>query len=75
MINEELLVQRGIEIDLAASDPDVRAAMVAGINVQVTADIASREPTDEGLRAYYDANKEEYAGEGISIASPSTNVR
>ena len=65
MINEELLVQRGIEIDLAASDPDVRAAMVVGVNVQVTADIASREPTDEELRAYYAANREKYAGEGM----------
>ncbi len=31
MIDEELLVQRGLEIDLAATDPDVRAAMVAGV--------------------------------------------
>jgi hypothetical protein len=64
MINEELLVQRGLEVDLAASDADVRGAMVIGVNVQVTADIASREPTDQELRAYYDANPEKYAGEG-----------
>jgi parvulin-like peptidyl-prolyl isomerase len=65
MINEELLVQRGLEIDLAASDPDLRAALVAGVNSQVTADIVSREPTEEELHAYYEANRQQYAGEGM----------
>jgi len=37
MLDEELLVQRGLEVDLAASDPDVRAAMVTGVQLQVDA--------------------------------------
>lgn len=65
MINEEILVQRGMEIDLPASDPDVRAAMVAGVNVQVTADIVASQPTEEELHAYYEQHMENYAGEGI----------
>jgi hypothetical protein len=65
MLNEELLVQRGLEIDLAASDPDVRAAMVQGVNFQVTADITAQQPSDTDLRAYYEKNKDRYSGEGI----------
>ncbi len=65
MLNEELLVQRGLEIDLAASDPDVRLAMVTGVQVQVGADVLAQLPSDAQLQAYYDAHKDKYAGEGI----------
>ena len=65
MIDEELLVQRGIEIDLAASDPDVRAAMVQGVNLQVTADVIAAQPSDAELRAYYEQHRDTYAGEGV----------
>ena len=65
MINEELLVQRGLEIDLAASDADVRAAMVSGVNFQVDADITARQPADEELMAFYRERIEDYASEGV----------
>lgn len=65
MIHEELLVQRGLEIDLAASDPDVRAAMVAGVNMQVDADVLSWQPKEEELRAYYETHKQRYSSEGM----------
>lgn len=65
MINEELLVQRGLEIDLAASDPDVRTALVNGVDLQVDADVASEQPSDQQLMAYYNAHKAKYAGEGV----------
>ena len=65
MLNEELLVQRGLEIDLAASDPDVRLAMATGVQLLVDADVIAQQPPDAQLQAYYDANKDKYGGEGI----------
>jgi parvulin-like peptidyl-prolyl isomerase len=64
MIDEELLVQRGLDVDLAASDPDVRSAMVAGVNLQVDAEILASRPDEAGLRAYYAAYRDRYAIDG-----------
>ena len=65
MINEELMVQRGLEIDLPSYDPDVRNALVAGVELEVTADVLSQQPTPEGLRAYYEHHKDKYSTEGV----------
>jgi hypothetical protein len=65
MVDEELLVQRGLETDLAASDADVRAAEVQGVQLQVDADVLAQQPSDEQLQAYYIAHKDKYSGEGI----------
>ena len=65
MIREELLVQRGKELDVASFDPDVRSAMVAAVEQSVAADAMSRQPRDAELHAYYDAHKDRYAGEGV----------
>jgi parvulin-like peptidyl-prolyl isomerase len=65
MVDEELLVQRGLEVDLAASDPDVRAAEVAGVQLQVDADVLAEQPSDEQLQAYFTAHKDKYSAEGI----------
>ena len=65
MINEEILVQRGLEVDLAASDPDVRMAMVTGVQLQVDADILALEPSDEVLQKYYAEHINKYSGEAI----------
>ena len=65
MIDEELLVQRGLETDLAATDPDVRAAMVTGVNLQVDADVLAQQPTQAQLKAYYDQHLEKYSSDGV----------
>jgi parvulin-like peptidyl-prolyl isomerase len=65
MIAEELLVQRGLEMDLAASDAEVRAAQVGGVQAQVDADVLAQQPSDEQLRSYFDAHRDKYAAEGI----------
>ena len=65
MIAEELLVQRGLEVDLAATDPDVRSAMVSGVNLQVDADVLAQQPTEAQLRAFYDAHVEKYSSDGV----------
>jgi len=65
MLDEELLVQRGLEVDLAASDPDVRAAMVGGVNLQVDADVIAQQPTPQELLAYYNLHIEKYSSDGV----------
>ncbi len=65
MLEEELLVQRGLEVDLAASDPDVRAAMVAGVNLQVDADVIAQQPTAAELYAYYQRHLDKYSTDGV----------
>jgi parvulin-like peptidyl-prolyl isomerase len=65
MVAEELQVQRGLEIDLPSFDPEVRNALVAGVQLEVTADVMAQQPTDQELRAYYEAHKDRYVGEGV----------
>src|ERR1700731_2630226 len=65
MINEELAVQRGLEIDLPSYDPDVRNALVAGAELEVTADVRSQQPSAAELRAYYERHKDKYSSEGV----------
>jgi hypothetical protein len=64
MIDEELLVQRAVVLDLPESTTEVRDAMTGGVNAQVAAPILAMEPTDEALRAYYDAHRSKYTAEG-----------
>jgi parvulin-like peptidyl-prolyl isomerase len=65
MINEELLMQRGLEIDLPSYDPDVRTALVAGVELEVTAEVIAQQPTTEELRTFYEAHKERYSSEAL----------
>jgi len=65
MIAEEILVQRGLEIDLSSYDPDVRAAMVAGVELEVAADVLAEQPSEPQLRDYYERHKAKYVSEGV----------
>jgi hypothetical protein len=65
MIREELFVQRGKELDVASTDPDVRAAMVNSVELEIAADAVTSQPTDTQLRAYYVLHRARYASEGI----------
>lgn len=60
MINEELLVQRGLETDLAAFDQNVRAAMVSGMETDMYASIQAKQPGEAELKAYYDKHLPDY---------------
>lgn len=85
MINEELMMQRGLEIDLPSYDPDVRNALVAGVELEVTANVLAQQPTTEELRAYYEQHKDKYSSEGVmqlrdlliktDAAHPAANAR
>jgi hypothetical protein len=65
MIREELFVQRGRELDVASIDPDVRAAMVNSVELEIAADAITAQPGEAQLRAYYAAHHARYASEGI----------
>src|SRR5271154_3621878 len=58
MINEELMMQRGLEIDLSSYDPDVRNALVAGVELEVTADVLAQQPSARELEQYYQQHKD-----------------
>jgi parvulin-like peptidyl-prolyl isomerase len=64
MIREELFVQRGKELDVASTDPDVRAAMVNAVELEIAADAITAQPSEAQLRAYYTSHQERYASEG-----------
>jgi hypothetical protein len=66
MIREELFVQRGKELDVASTDPDVRSAMVNAVELEIAADAITAQPSEQQLRAYYALHRERYASEGIA---------
>src|SRR5277367_141435 len=61
MIREELFVQRGKELDLAASDPEVRAALVNAVELEIAAEAITSQPSEAKLNSYFDAHREKYA--------------
>jgi hypothetical protein len=65
MIREELFVQRGKELDVSSTDPDVRSAMVNSVELEIAADAITAQPTETELRSYYDLHRSRYAGEGV----------
>ena len=67
MISEELLVQRGLEIDLPATDPSVREALVSGVELTGAADIEARKPAEAELRAWFVAHRDKYTSNGSML--------
>jgi parvulin-like peptidyl-prolyl isomerase len=68
MIREELFVQRGKELDVAETDPDVRAAMVSSVEQMSASDVATRQPGESSLLMYYTDHQDRYSTEGIITA-------
>lgn len=58
IIEEELLVQRGIELGFPETAPGIRKALAAAVITQVIAEAEARAPSSEELREFYhgDAN-------------------
>ncbi len=67
MIREELFVQRGVELDEASVDPDVRSALISAVEQQVAFDALSRKPQNDELKRFYDKNRARYQTEGTMI--------
>lgn len=53
LIEEELLVQRGLELGLARHDPGVRAKLVSAMLEEITSNALEREPTAHELRSFH----------------------
>ncbi len=64
LVDEELLVQRAMELGLARQDRRVRGDLVTAVIESVTSDAGQREPDADALRAFFDANREYFARPG-----------
>jgi parvulin-like peptidyl-prolyl isomerase len=64
LVDEELLVQRALELGLARTDRRVRTDLVAAVIESVTADAGQREPTADEVKAFYDGNRDYFAEPG-----------
>jgi hypothetical protein len=57
LIDEELLVQRGLELGLPQTDRKLRADLTSAMIAAVTAEVADGDPTDADARAFYDTHR------------------
>lgn len=57
LIEEELLIQRGLELGLARHDPRVRGDLVAAVIELVRAQADAEPPDDDEVRAFYEAQR------------------
>lgn len=69
LIDEELLVQRGLDLGLGTSDLAVRKAVVDAMVQFAAAETAGRRPDDDELRAFYAARPE------LVRSAPQVRVR
>jgi hypothetical protein len=58
VVDEELLIQRGIELGLADSSPPIRKALAAAVIAQLTAEAEANLPGEQALRRVYDSDPE-----------------
>jgi SurA N-terminal domain/PPIC-type PPIASE domain len=65
MIREELFVQRGKELDLASSDPEVRSALVNAVELEISENAITAQPSEAALREFYARHQDRYVSEGI----------
>lgn len=61
MLDEELLVQRGLELGLARSDRRVRGDIVSAVIELVVSQADDVEPSDGEVRAFYEQNRDYFA--------------
>jgi len=64
LIDDELLVQRGLELGLARVDPRVRRELAAAVVAGAVTDGAPREPSQSELAAFYEAERGFFARGG-----------
>jgi len=64
MIDEELLLQRGIELGLPRYERSARRAIVAAVVSAVTAEAETVEPSEDELRAFYREAAERFTRPG-----------
>src|SRR5450631_539851 len=65
MIREELFVQRGKELDLSSSDPEARSALVNAVELEVSENAMTAQPSEATLRQFYATHQDRYVSKGI----------
>jgi len=65
MIREELFVQRGKELDVASTDPDVRSALVNAVELEIAENAITSQPSEAVLRQYFETHQDRYVSEGV----------
>ncbi len=65
MLREELLVQRGLELDFAETDQMTRNALAMAMDQQALAEVTTSQPSERQLREFFDKNPTRYASDGI----------
>ena len=64
LIDEELLVQRALELGITRSDSKVRKDLTTAVIDSVLAETGDVQPTDEQLRVFYGQHRDFFAGPG-----------
>jgi parvulin-like peptidyl-prolyl isomerase len=64
LIDEELLLQRGLALGLARHDRRVRGEITQAVIDQIVAEAGEREPSDQELAQFYAVNRDFFAGAG-----------
>lgn len=64
MIDEELLLQHGVDLELARRDPQVRTALVTAVIDGVVSESAAHEPTADEVARFYAENQSDFAQPG-----------
>jgi hypothetical protein len=64
MLREELLVQRGLELNFAETDQASRNALVSSVEQQAIAEVTTSQPTEKQLKKKYENERARYATEG-----------
>jgi len=64
MIDEELLVQRGLDLGLAQMDRRVRADLTSSLIASVVSTAEESEPSDEALRTFYQEERDFFTRPG-----------
>jgi hypothetical protein len=75
MIREELFVQRGKELDVAATDPDVRSALVNAVELEIAENAITSQPSEAALRQFFEAHQDRYVSEGVMRVKDLVNGR
>ena len=65
MIREELFVQRGKELDVAATDPEVRSALVNAVELEIAENAITSQPSEGALRQFFETHADRYVSEGV----------
>lgn len=60
LVEEELLVQRGLALGIAQSDNDIRGSIARSLIASVTAPADAADPSPAELRQYFEDNREKF---------------